>query len=70
MAIQISSEIGDKMGKLALVHIVLAFISAGVLAFFFLSRRTLGVFTFEVILALNIIAVVLLLVYSKRGKFP
>ena len=70
MTIQINSEIREKMGKLAMVHVVLTFISAGVLAFFFFSRRLAGVFTFEVIVALNILAVVLLLIYSKRGKFP
>jgi hypothetical protein len=70
MAIQLTGEIKAKMRKMALIHVVLALISALALAFLYFNARQHGQFAFSVILLLNLIAIGLLAVYTRRESFP
>ena len=58
------------MRKMALIHFVLALISSLALAFLYFSGRQHGQFAFTVILALNLLAIGLLAVYTGRESFP
>jgi len=68
--IQITPEIKAKMRKMALIHFVLALISAAALAFLILSGKVNGTFAFTAILSLNLFAIGLLLLYTRRETFP
>jgi len=70
MTIQLTPEIKAKMRKMALIHFVLALVSALALLFLHFFGRQHGQFAFSIILSLNLLAIGLLAVYTRRETFP
>jgi len=67
---QLTPEIKAKMRKMALVHFALALVSSSALAFLYFSGREQGQFLFQAILFLNLLAIGLLAIYTRRKTFP
>lgn len=68
--VQLTPEIKARMRKLALIHFVLALISAIALAFLYFNGRSNGIFSFSLLLFLNLLAIGFLAVYTRREIFP